>query len=57
VAQELMARGWKDVRPLKGGFDAWQQAGYPTEPKRDRIPVAQAAENLRKTEGDDSSDI
>jgi len=28
-----MDRGWKNVHPLYGGFDAWQQAGYPLEPK------------------------
>jgi 3-mercaptopyruvate sulfurtransferase SseA len=54
VAQELVKRGWRDVRPLRGGFEAWQAAGYPTEPKRERIPIAQAAENLRQSKGDDS---
>jgi len=28
-----MDRGWKNVHPLYGGFDAWQQAGYEVEPK------------------------
>jgi|GEM_PF-3785664 len=28
-----MDRGFKNVHPLYGGFDAWQQAGYPVEPK------------------------
>jgi 3-mercaptopyruvate sulfurtransferase SseA len=28
-----MVHGWKNVHPLYGGFDAWQQAGYPLEPK------------------------
>lgn len=26
VARELLARGWREVRPLSGGFEAWQQA-------------------------------
>jgi rhodanese-related sulfurtransferase len=33
VAQELLERGWKNAHPLYGGFDAWVEAGYPTEPK------------------------
>jgi 3-mercaptopyruvate sulfurtransferase SseA len=33
VAQELAARGWKNVHPLYGGFEAWQKAGLPLEAK------------------------
>jgi rhodanese-related sulfurtransferase len=33
VAQELMNQGWKNVHPLYGGFDAWQKADLPVEPK------------------------
>jgi rhodanese-related sulfurtransferase len=33
VAQELAERGWKNVHPLYGGFDAWVDAGMPTEQK------------------------
>jgi len=33
VAQELADRGFTDVHPLVGGFDAWLDAGYPVEPK------------------------
>jgi rhodanese-related sulfurtransferase len=33
VARELKERGWKDVRPLLGGFDAWREAGLPVVPK------------------------
>jgi rhodanese-related sulfurtransferase len=29
VAQELTDRGWTDVHALKGGFEAWDLAGYP----------------------------
>jgi len=28
-----MEKGWKNVHPLYGGFDAWRQAGYPIEQK------------------------
>jgi rhodanese-related sulfurtransferase len=28
-----MENGITDVHPLIGGMDAWQQAGYPMEPK------------------------
>jgi rhodanese-related sulfurtransferase len=33
VAQELEARGYKDVHALHGGFDAWVRAGLPVEPR------------------------
>jgi 3-mercaptopyruvate sulfurtransferase SseA len=33
VAQQLLDRGWKNVHPLYGGFDAWQQARLPVETK------------------------
>jgi rhodanese-related sulfurtransferase len=29
VAKALMSRGYKRVRPLLGGLDAWDAAGYP----------------------------
>jgi rhodanese-related sulfurtransferase len=29
-----MEKGWKNVHPLYGGFDAWRQAGYAVEPKQ-----------------------
>jgi len=33
VAQELSQRGYKNVHPLFGGFEAWKKAGLPLEPK------------------------
>ena len=33
VALELLRRGFLNVHPLIGGFDAWGKAGYPVEPK------------------------
>jgi rhodanese-related sulfurtransferase len=33
VAQILMEKGWKNVHPLYGGFDAWQEAKMPVEQK------------------------
>jgi rhodanese-related sulfurtransferase len=33
VAQELTERGWKNVHPLYGGFDAWVDAGLPLDAK------------------------
>jgi rhodanese-related sulfurtransferase len=33
VAQELLKRGFKNVHPLYGGFDAWVNEGGPIEPK------------------------
>jgi len=33
VARILMDKGFKNVKALLGGFSAWVEAGYPTEPK------------------------
>lgn len=33
MAQKLMDLGYKNVHPLYGGFDAWEQAGGSVEPK------------------------
>ena len=32
MALLLKSKGYKDVSPLLGGFDAWHDLGYPTEP-------------------------
>jgi 3-mercaptopyruvate sulfurtransferase SseA len=52
VAQTLQQRGWTNVRPLLGGFDAWRRAGYPMEAKAARPLVpSEVGENLRQAEG------
>jgi NhaP-type Na+/H+ or K+/H+ antiporter len=33
AARELRSAGWERARALVGGFDAWQRAGLPTEPR------------------------
>jgi 3-mercaptopyruvate sulfurtransferase SseA len=33
VAQELRQAGWINARALIGGWNAWQDAGLPVEPK------------------------
>jgi rhodanese-related sulfurtransferase len=33
VAQFFEKHGFKDVHPLVGGFEAWQDANLPVEPK------------------------
>jgi rhodanese-related sulfurtransferase len=33
VAQKLMDRGYKNVHPLYGGFNAWVEAGGSVESK------------------------
>jgi rhodanese-related sulfurtransferase len=33
VALQLLEKGWKNVHPLYGGFDAWRDAELPVEPK------------------------
>jgi rhodanese-related sulfurtransferase len=35
VAQYLKSKGFARVRPLKGGYQAWQAAGYPVEAASD----------------------
>jgi rhodanese-related sulfurtransferase len=35
VARGLSDRGYRSVYALKGGFDAWEAAGYPTESKKE----------------------
>jgi 3-mercaptopyruvate sulfurtransferase SseA len=34
MARLLLDHGYRDVRPLLGGFDAWVESGYPVEPHR-----------------------
>jgi len=33
VALQLLEKGYKNVHPLYGGFDAWQQARLPEDPR------------------------
>ncbi len=35
AARILTERGFRDVRVLRGGFDAWLRAGYPLDQKED----------------------
>jgi len=32
MARLLHSKGYEQVRPLLGGFDAWVEKGYPVEP-------------------------
>jgi rhodanese-related sulfurtransferase len=34
LAQTLQQHGYKNVWALQGGFQAWQNAGFPVETKR-----------------------
>jgi membrane protein DedA with SNARE-associated domain/rhodanese-related sulfurtransferase len=38
VAKQLMRQGFKRVRPLYGGLDAWIAAGHPVEPRPTAAP-------------------
>jgi rhodanese-related sulfurtransferase len=31
IARRLKAKGFRNVRPLKGGLDAWEKKGFPVE--------------------------
>jgi rhodanese-related sulfurtransferase len=33
VALQLLEKGYKNVHPLYGGLDVWQEAGLPVDPK------------------------
>ncbi|SAL68731.1 membrane-associated protein [Caballeronia peredens] len=48
IARQMRTKGFRHVRPLKGGLDAWEKHGYPVEP----IP----AEHLRTPTDDDDVD-
>jgi 3-mercaptopyruvate sulfurtransferase SseA len=37
VAQSLQRAGWPRARALQGGWDAWQAAGLPIEPRPEEI--------------------
>ncbi|MBZ5515669.1 MAG: hypothetical protein LAN62_12675 [Acidobacteriia bacterium] len=45
MARLLLDHGYKDVRPLLGGFDAWVERGYPVEPHRTLAAQAMVAAN------------
>ncbi|MFN6201072.1 MAG: rhodanese-like domain-containing protein [Acidobacteriota bacterium] len=36
MAWALKEQGIEKVRALSGGFEAWEKAGYPLEPKNQR---------------------
>jgi hypothetical protein len=38
VARLLMDRGFSRVRPLEGGLDAWEEAGFTVD--AERIPIS-----------------
>jgi 3-mercaptopyruvate sulfurtransferase SseA len=50
MARLLASKGYRDVRPLLGGFDAWVEHGYPVEPHVGDaavpaiVPAAQSAQ-------------
>jgi 3-mercaptopyruvate sulfurtransferase SseA len=39
MARLLVSKGYSDVRPLLGGFDAWVAQGYPVEPHVAGVPA------------------
>jgi len=39
VAKQLLDRGFKNVRPLLGGFDAWQDLGLPLHKPEPKDPA------------------
>jgi 3-mercaptopyruvate sulfurtransferase SseA len=36
MAWTLREEGFKKAKALLGGFDAWEKAGYPVEPKKEK---------------------
>jgi 3-mercaptopyruvate sulfurtransferase SseA len=54
VAQTLLQHGWTNVRPLRGGLDAWRKAGYPTEAKpTSKQTAAEVSHNVQNAEGEE----
>lgn len=47
IVQQLKVKGFRNVRPLKGGLDAWEKKGFPVEP----IPL----DSLRTAAGSSGS--
>ena len=53
IAQRMRRQGYGDVRPLRGGIDAWRKAGYPVTaftrpghpgpPRRPKLPMREAS--------------
>jgi rhodanese-related sulfurtransferase len=39
VALKLKRLGYHNVYPLKGGIEAWLEAGYPTDPVEVKLEV------------------
>jgi len=37
VAQDLQRAGWPRARALVGGWEAWEAADLPTEPKPEQV--------------------
>ena len=58
MAQTLLEHGWTNARALRGGFDAWLKAGYPTEakPTRRQRPQEVAANIEAAAEGNDAEE-
>ncbi len=42
MARALIDRGFTNVRPLAGGFDAWVAAGFPIE-ESEELPAESAS--------------
>jgi 3-mercaptopyruvate sulfurtransferase SseA len=54
VAQVLLQRGWTNVRPLLGGFDAWRKSSLAMEARATRRQTpSEVASNVAKAEGNE----
>jgi 3-mercaptopyruvate sulfurtransferase SseA len=51
MARLLTSKGYSDVRPLLGGFDAWVEHGYPVEQHAGEAAVAPAVPAAQSAEG------
>jgi 3-mercaptopyruvate sulfurtransferase SseA len=47
MARLLISKGYSNVRPLLGGYDAWFKQGYPVEP---HVPRASSLTQLSAAE-------
>jgi 3-mercaptopyruvate sulfurtransferase SseA len=57
IVRQLKAKGFRNVRPLKGGLDAWEKKGFPVEaiPFDSLGAVAVAAARLSGSSSSSSS--
>jgi 3-mercaptopyruvate sulfurtransferase SseA len=47
----MMEKGFKRLYVLEGGWEAWERAGFPVEPKNKQVNTASAKTRFEKVHG------